>query len=428
MTSVPVTARLSSSRPVRIDRHHAGSGRWVRIAGDPGAVRVEVGGTGNRLDPDRRVRLAGHEFTVAGRRAVLRSWWPVREVITHRTGQYVADLRGELAASGSPDPDADLRELDRALALLLGQDPVDGPAESICRRVLVAAYPLLDRPLAAGASPEIVPVAAEALLRHGEPRAAVRAALGPRVTRPLVRALAHALMPDEHRRIVWEPVLCALMAAASCGPEQLTAVLTTPVHRPGAIRFTVTDVDRARAMFVGRDPRRVAERLRTALAEDGGTAALLREITEWDARPPAPPRPPPGVGPPPERRPAAPAIRDPALEPIRYPASWRAVEGREVAGHRVVLPVTADELVRWGQQMDNCLGAYRHAVATGRTRIMGMADAGGGLRMAAEISSGRVLRQLEAGGNTPPARHTAVHVVAFLRANRLIDADARRPV
>ena len=411
----------------------------MRITGDAGAVRVEVGGTGNHLDPDRRVRLVGHELAAVGGSAVLRTWWPVPEIITNRTGQFVADLRGELAASGSPDPDTDLLELDRALTRVFGPPPSgapvgsDDPAGSITRRILASAYPLLGRPLAEGAGPEVVPVAAEALLRHDDPRTAVRATLGPRVTRPLVRALAGALLPDPRGHIVWEPVLCALMAAPSCGPEQLTAVLTTPVHRPGAIRFTVTDVDRARAMFVDRNPRRVAERLQAALAGEGGTAALLREITEWDARPPRPPAPPaPPPGPAPVREPVRPtpaaAPRDPALEPIPYPASWRGVEGRAVVGLRVVLPATADDLVRWGQEMDNCLGAYRNAVATGRTRIMGLASADGQLWVAAEISNGRVLRQLEGRGNTRPPRDVATQVVAFLRAHRLIDADARRVV
>ncbi len=434
VTTIPYRPDVPvASQRVELHRHDTGTGRWVGAVADRdplgfGRIRIEVGTTGNRLDRRRRVRITGHDLVRAGGRLELRSWWPVREVRTNRIGQFAADLRGELGAAGSEDPDGDLAELARATTDNLGLDDIAGTEEipdDLTGRTLRSAYPLLARPIELGARPEEVPVAAESLLRHPDARAAARATLGPRVTRPLVRALANALLPDERGRIVWEPVLCALMAARRCGPEQITAVLQTSVHRPGAASFSIGEIDRAWAMFTEIHPRRVSETLQAALADPDGTAELARRLAAWDSRPaPPPPHPAPAPAPARDPRPVAPR-RHPGDDPIEYPATWIAATRHTVAGHTVVLPATPNELVTWGIRMENCLGAYRHNVATGRTRIMGFAD-GGRLQMAAEISGGRVLRQLERRGNSRPDPATTAAVVAFLRANHLIDADARR--
>lgn len=413
----------------RIELHRSDptSGRWVRIVGDRdvvsrGRVRIETGVTGNRLDPSREVRRTGHDLLRADGRIELRSWWPVNEVLTSVVGQFEDDLRGRFAAAGSADPDADLAMVDEVVAGVLADgDTAEAAATGatgFAARLLRSAYPLLAVPLAQGARPGSIPQGVEPLLRHDDPRAAVRAVLCPRVTRPLVRATAAALVPDGRGALVWEPLQCALMAALRCGPEQLAAVLSAPVAQPGAVLFSLTDLDRARAMFAEIHPRRVSEILCAALSEPGGVARLATRLAEWDARPPAPaPRPPVQrtLGPPP----------DPATQPIAHPPTWVALAGTPVADLTVVLPRTGDELIEWGASMDNCLGAYRNTVALGRTRIMGFAR-GDRLIVAAEISRERVLRQLETRGNTRPDRATEVAVVAFLRAHHLVDADARR--
>ncbi len=96
-----------------------------------------------------------------------------------------------------------------------------------------------------------------------------------------------------------------------------------------------------------------------------------------------------------------------------------------VAGLRVVLPRTGNDLLHWGTAMDNCLGMYRTVAGHGRTRIMGFAD-DQRLEVVAEISQGRALRQLEAPANTTPHPDVDRAIVAFLRAHRLIETDARR--
>lgn len=416
-----------------VDRHDPATGRWVtaRIHDEHHrpCVRIEAGSTGNRLDPTRRVRRRGHDLLLVDDRLELRAWWPVQEIRTHLVGQFEGDLRGDLRAGGSDDPAADLVRVDELAAHVFGRDE---HADGLTARTLRSAYPLLRRPVELGARPLEVPLVVEPVLRHVDPRTAARATLGPRVTRPLVRALAECLLPDERGLIVWEPLVLALMAADRCGPEQLTAILTCRPHRPGAVSFSLTDRDRARAMFAELSPRRVADALVAALADADGTAELIRRLNRFNARPPAPP---PAPAPPPRPRaaappapPAAPAprpARDPADRPIEYPRAWREAAGREVNGLRVVLPATGNELMEWGASMGNCLGAYRNVVADQRTRIIGFA-AGRRLRYAAEISAGGALRQLEAPGNTRPIVANEQAIVAFLRDRGLIDTDARQ--
>lgn len=387
-------------------------------------MRIEVGTTGNRLDPERRVRRRGHDLVRAGGRLELRSWWPVREVRTNSVGRFFADLRGELVAAGSPDVSTDTA----AIASLVDEVVEPGP-DDLVERVLGSAYPLLRRPLADGARPDEVPLPLEPMLRHPDPRTAARRTLGPRVTRPLVRALATALLPDDAHRIAWEPLLLALMAADRCGPEQLATILATPPHRPGAVSFSLTDIDRARAMFEDLHPRRVAEELVDALRSEGGTTDLARRLIRHDARPPAPPvAPHPAPRPRDRPAPAPPAAADPGERPIEHPRAWTAVAGRTIEGSDgcvVVLPRTGNELLEWGMHMNNCLGAYRTTVSLGRTRIMGFA-VDGRLQYAAEISPSRTLRQLEATDNKLPMPSRERAIVTWLRRQRLIEADARR--
>lgn len=419
---MPLTGRRSE-----LHRTDDVSGRWFSAVCDMGAsaggrLRIEAGSTGNRIDPARRVRRRGHDLVRVGGRLELRSWWPVREVRTNEVGRFVRDTAAELDAAGSTSSADDLARLAELAEESLDVDPGD-----LVSQVLSSAHPLLRHPVGAGARPDEVPVPLEPLLHHPDPRSAARHALGPRVTRPLVRALAAALLPDDGGRIAWEPLLLALMAADRCGPEQLTAILSTRPHRPGAVSFSPTDVARARAMFEDVHPRRVAEDLVDALEAEGGTTELAQRLIRHDARPPAPPVD-AAPRPRPARVPQAPAPEDRGARPIQYPASWTATVDAEVPGSdgcRVVLPRTGDELLEWGTHLGNCLGAYRTTAALGRTRIMGFA-VGGQLRYAAEISPGRALRQLEAADNRLPMPSRERAIVDWLRQRRLVETDARR--
>lgn len=422
---MPVTRRRTE-----LHREDPTTGRWFSAVADvdvtgAGSLRIEVGSTGNRIDPTRRVRRRGHDLVRIAERLELRSWWPVQEVRTHVVGQFVDDLRGDLTAAGSADVDDDLASMGRIAAHLFGDDACD----DLASLVLTSAYPLLERPVEMGARPPVVPVPLEPLLHHDEPRAAAQGALGPRVTRPLVRALATSLVPDDDGKIAWEPLLLARLAADRCGPEQLASILATRPHRPGAMSLSLSDIDRGRAMFEDTHPRRIAEQLVDALESEGGTTALVQRIVEHDARPPAPPAPPAPPTPPPRRRavPAPQPAADPGDDPIRYPTAWQRVVGMEVPDTRlrVVLPGTGNELLTWGLAMDNCLAAYRMPAAMGRTRMIGFA-VDDTLQYVAEVSATGTLRQLEAPGNRRPEQARGRAILAFLREHRLIETDARR--
>lgn len=387
----------------------------MSIVGGPGRVEITTGRTGNPLDPTRPVALSRLELSGRNDRVALRASWPVAEVLTNRAVQVLDDLAGELRAADDPDPTATIADVVR---FVRGES--SDVADPACR-LLAGAYPLLAPPLAAGARPGRVPVALEPLLRHDTPRDAARAALRPTATtRPLVRALARSLMPDADGVIAWERPLLALMAAPRCGPEQLVSILSAPVHHPAAMSFSVTEVQRARWMLAERHPRRVAETLIAALGQPEGTAELAREIAAFVDRPPPPP---PAAEPAPRARPRP----EPDLNraPIEYPRAIALLCDATVDGLRVCLPRVPDDLLEWGVAMSNCLGAYRGPVARGHTTIIGFAR-GPDLEAVAEVSRAKVLRQLEAPGNTAPSPQRSSLIVEFLRAHRVVEADGRR--
>lgn len=407
----------------RLERHDAATGAWVVVEAGGDRLRVRTGVTGNRIDPDRRVPRSCWEIRRIAGAVELQSTWPVSELVTHRIGEQVEHLADDLARAGG-DVDADLAAVAEALAAQLGHTAGGAGLED---RLWAAVYPLLRVPLKAGARLQRVPVVLDRILRAPDARRAAQLAFG-RVTRPLVRALAASLLPTAPGRpIPFEPALLALMAGPWCGPEQLTGVLATPPHRPGAVAFDVGEIDRSRALFEGVPARRVADHLRRALAEPDGTHLLAEEIAEW--RPPVVPRPAGVVAAPAARRAPAPVttLRPPPRTDValRHPGDLRSVHGLDVAGHRLVLPRTADELVAWGRALDNCLGGYRHAVAEGRAHVIGLRSPAG-LRYVLELTRGRSVRQFEGPGNRQAPESVAGPVIAALRARGVVRADARR--
>lgn len=400
-------------------RHDLESGDWAEVRTDGRRIVVASGGTGNRLDPDRRVRRSGWEIRRIGDQLELLSTWPVPELVTHRIGEHVAQLGDDVARAGGT-PAGDLAAVAGAVADLLDEDGPDAPA-ALDALLWSRAYPLLRVPIERGAHLDAVPVALDHVLRAGDARRAARRAFG-RVTRPLVRALAASLLPGPDGRVPFEPALLALMASPWCGPEQLADLLARRPHRPGAVAFDVGEVDRARSMFEGVAPRRIADRLGRALTEPDGLRALATDLAAWvppadDPRPgPARPAPIPAAAL------APPARTDVAL---RHPPALRAVDGLDVGRRRLVLPRTADELVEWGAVLDNCLGGFRHAVAAGRTHVLGVV-VGGRLRWAVEVTRAGVVRQFEGAGNRQAPEHVVQPVLAALRAHGVVRADGRR--
>lgn len=420
---MPVLAETTLLR-----RHDGRTGDWVEVRSDGRRISVEAGGTGNRLDPLRRVRRSGWEIRRIGDDLELLSTWPVPELVTHRAGEHVAQLRDDVARAGG-DPGADLDAVARAVPALLAEDE-PGEVRPLDAVLWGRAYPLLRVPIGRGARLDAVPVALDHVLRAGDARRAARRAFG-RVTRPLVRALAASLLPADDGRIPFEPALLALMAGPWCGPEQLTEILGHRPHRPGAVAFDVGEVDRGRSMFEGVPSRRIAARLRSALTEPEGLRDLAADLATWvpppgdprvaPARPPAPPAPAAPV-----RVPSA-AIRRPVRTdvPLRHPPAVHAVDGLEIGGRRVVLPRTADELIEWGALLDNCLGGFRHAVAGGRTHVLGI-EVRGRLCWAVEVTRDGVVRQFEGAGNRRAPDQVVRPVLAALRTHGVVRADGRR--
>ena len=405
-----------------LDRRDPVDGDWVAVRTDGHRVTVESGGTGNRLDPTRRVRRSAWEIRRIQGDLELLATWPVPELVTHRIGEHVDQLRDDVVRAGG-EPGADLAEVVRTLPTRLVPDAEGDRLDAV---LWSAAHPLLRTPIGRGAQPDHVPLALDGILRAPDARQAARRAFG-RVTRPLVRALAASLLPDADGRIPFEPALLALMAGPWCGPEALTRILGTPPHRAGAVAFDIADVDRARAMFHGESPRRIADRLVGALAEPDGLVELARDLAGWV--PPAPERPreapaarPPRVATPPPARTPPPPRTD---VPLVHPAHLAAVDGLEVASHRIVLPRTGDELIEWGMVLDNCLGGFRHAVAGGRTHVLGLTR-GGRLRYVVEVTRAGVVRQFEGAGNRQAPHAVAAPVLTALRASRVVSADGRR--
>lgn len=405
-----------------LDRHDPSGGDWVVVRTDRDRVTVEAGGTGNRLDPTRRVRRSAWEVRRINGDLELVATWPVPEVVTHRIGEHVEQLRDDIARAGG-DRDADLAAVVEALppaVVLTPATPV--PIDAL---LWEAAYPLLGTPIGHGARPDHVPVALDGVLRAADPRRAASRAFG-RVTRPLVRALAASLLPGPDGRVPFEPAVLALMASPWCGPERLTEIVGTPPHRPGSVAFDVGDVDRARSMFHGQPSRRIAARLVSALAEPDGLAVLARELAAWIPEPPpvversAPARPQPVPPSPPTQ-----AALPPTGLPLDHPSRLRSVDGLEVGPHRIVLPRTADELIEWGMVLDNCLGGFRHAVAGRRTHVLGLTQ-GGGLRYAVEVTPSGVVRQFEGPGNRQAPASVTIPVLAALREHGVVSADGRQ--
>ena len=403
-----------------VDTRHQ-RGDWVQVVEDADALHVVVGRTGNRLDGRQPSRRREWRVTVIGGRVEVLGVFPVRELLTHEIGAVVAGLTGALA-----DAEAYDRVVEAVAQLTdVDHDTLDGV-------LWRAAFPLL-RPVLErepGPTPASVPEALDPLLRAETVRMGVQRLFG-RVTRPLVRATATRLLPEDAVAPIFDPLVYAAMAAGVCGPERLVEIIDTTPVQPASARFTVADVHRARHAFARERPTAVVAILQDALQGPAGRGRLFQHLAQWS--PPRPPAPPPATHTP-TRPPAAATVADrprptpapaPAgTRPIAYPARWLAAEGHTVAGHTIVLPHTADELARWGGSLDNCLASYNGAVLAGRSRLLGLRS-GPTLRFAVEVTPGGTIRQIEAPGNRQPAPAVGQEIARGLVAMGLAHADGR---
>ena len=414
---------LRESRCI-VERRDPASGRWLVVEHDRARLQVTVGSTGNRLSTDhRRRRLTWQIAVIAGQLEVL-ALWPVREVLTEQIGCVIDDLADDLRHAGGDHSDLDrIRE---AVAGLFGRDRTDDPLAMV---LWAAAFPLLGSVDPIGAGLRTVPRVLGPLLRADTPRAGARALYG-RVTRPLVRTVARRLAGDGAGS-VFDPLVIAAMAVGTCSPEQLTSIIGTDPARPGAVAFSVADVNRARCAFADQPPRRVTATLQAALSQPDGLHDLADRLRSWaPVRPDPTPAPLPmaprrrGRTPAPAVATAAPATDDPSSQRISHPATWRAARDQHILGHTVILPRTGDDLLQWGRALDNCLGTFRYAATSGRSRILGL-TCDGTLRYAVEVTPGGTIRQIEGRGNQQPDERLGDDIAREVIRLGLADCDGR---
>jgi hypothetical protein len=304
-----------------------------------------------------------------------------------------------------------------------------GPAANFRAVIGAAAFPLLGHVYDAGSLPlGEVPVWARSVLRAGEVRAAATQAFGTRATRRVVRAFAAGIVPDAAHEM---PRLVPLAWALALGPgepDHLARVLEARLPAAeGAPEVRVPDADdfalmrRGLAQFpsdravrlaascaVEADQRR-AVRIMGLVAQAsphivGPLPSRLDEIENLCLRTlprlahPEPVRPPGPVARP--RRAAtrrgAEARQAPIVDagversgtdtPRAAPRTQRAprplafvheptvatIDGAESGNIRLVLPRTPAELDTWGHLLGTCVGDFVHAVALGRSWIIGV--------------------------------------------------------
>ena len=312
-------------------------------------------------------------------------------------------------------------------------------------------------------------------------------AFGDRATRPVVRALVHALLPDASGQVGLTSLALALIGRDVLPPDRLARVLRaerlpTPLdHLPDP-----ATLDQARRVAAGWGAVRAERVLTDAAGLPDGLALLLATI-RWSAQlrghgparlpnrlqelhdvhrariatapPPRPAAPTPTRPQRPARRTAAPVERpeprrivllpDPEPAPPRHPilappavpiaaratvtadgelpvpATVRALDGQQVEGLTFVVPRTGADLVRWGRVLSNCLGSFDQAVAAGQSTIIGVEHAGR-LAYALELTTQGTIRQFHGAANRPPDPRPRDTVVRALLRAGLLAADYPR--
>jgi hypothetical protein len=328
-----------------------------------------------------------------------------------------------------------------------------------------APFPLLGAAYRAGAG-EVreVPRWATGVLAAVTARDGARAGFGSAATRPVVAALATALVPPSPGGPArFGPLALALAGAAVLEPDQLARLLREAAEGPiedwpspqtlAATRRLCARVGARVALGLLTDAARrpdgfahlalaVAAHHTAPPTRDRLPARLDAFTAEVAARMPLDPRlvtasavpaggtaaDPAGpearrtlpAGPEARRTPPAgpaaasgPSRRSPGGGPRRGPSAAR-VHGHRIGELRLVEPRSADELAAWGTLLDNCLADYRDAWAAGRSRLIGV-ERDGRLRACLEVTPEGRLRQFLGARNRPvPAAERAAVLDALV--------------
>ena len=296
-----------------------------------------------------------------------------------------------------------------------------------------AAWPLVRPAIRAGFDERVVPRWAIPLLASTDVATGTRAVLGGRANRRVIREMANAMSGP----VRWWPIACAIAIGQLDGGR--VGDLLSESHST----YRCTQDER---LLLGTTLRRtrpdVVRRLLATAEVDGGPQRLLAALDGWnripthnrqlpntldrleavvlaelDVCPPQPVRPVPEIAlaepapplaaapiPRPVPRPAAARVerREPVpAGRIEYCEPWRRLHRARRGSVELVLPATADEVHRWGQALDNCLGIYARAAEDGRTLIVGI-KRDERLVGAVQISTfDRTIIQIEGRSNRP---------------------------
>lgn len=343
-----------------------------------------------------------------------------------------------------------------------------------------AAFPLVADAMRAGAGPiGDIPRWALVTLRAPDARTAAERTFGPEVTRRVVAALAASFVLDPDPGATGTSAvpmdltrLCvALMAHDVLVADHLAALLAHPTaarsvdtlpdrrgidtvvhmvrHWPASTVVTMfsevldtpNGLDRlsvvARHWFdlgdaAPRNPPRRLGDLEDACLQRLPASTRIVSAPRTDRQRPRPaprlaatPRPvaPPPTDDIPRTAPFVPTSTQRAARTARTPLRVRrdvaALEGRTCGRYIVTIPRTPGDLTRWGRFMSNCLGTYVAAAQTGESTLIGFVE-GSQLRLVAEISSRKRLRQLLGPANRRPDDADRTQIIAFLTAEGIL--------
>ena len=400
----------------------ADSARWQQVVADGSATGVAV-----RLDEqDRRVRL-GLSF-LGGSKVVDVSPDPASWVRCARSG-----------ARARHEPDARWAD---ALSTGLRRTGIDRgwwnelPANlAPDLTAAAAAWPLARPAIEAGFDERCVPRWAVPLLSATDVATGTRAVLGARADRRVIREMANALAGT----VRWWPIACAIAL------EQLDAGRIGDMLAQTDATYRCSQDERLLlTRSLGDAPPDIVRRLLGSAQGQDGPARLLAALDGWQrtiakgqqlpnrldrletlvlaelevppAPRPAPERPARAIEMParfrrhrprqeealePNRRPRP--NRRPPQDPERLnlPVWWQRLHRARRDAIDLILPTQRQDVVRWGQALNNCLGAYADAVADGRTLIVGI-RCDQRLVGAVEIDpTNGTIRQLEGCNNQP---------------------------
>ncbi|MCU0270094.1 MAG: PcfJ domain-containing protein [Acidimicrobiales bacterium] len=311
----------------------------------------------------------------------------------------------------------------RRSAEVVGNDHVPA-GDDLVAVAGAAAFPLLGVAYRCGAAAEReVPRWACPVLTRSTARDAARAAFGVRAaTRPVVGALASALLPGrEGGPVRFGPLALALMGCDVLEPDDVARLLRQASEGPIVGWPSPESLAAARTMFAALGRRGALGVLGDVAARPDGFPHLAIVLVAYHGALSVPTRPANRLdefaaqvvaGLPVDPHP------EPPVSAPRAPSPWPpplGVHGRTVADLRLVEPRTEAELAAWGRLLGNCLATYAEAQAAGRSRLVGV-ERQGRLRYCLELTGDGTLRQFLGERNRPVPASDRRAVLDVLRA------------